>query len=175
MDDDGNEVGDGIPGEIQVRGDTVFAEYWDRPDATTDAFDGPWFRTGDVAVREDGSYRILGRASVDILKTGGEKVSALEIEEVLLGHPSVAEVAVVGVRPGVGRSGGRRRGGWPEPTDPADLRAWCHDRLAPAKVPKEVHLVDSRPQRHGEGDQTRGSQGRQRVLSRSVRRSACWF
>ena len=111
VDDDGNEVNDGIPGEIQVRGDTVFAEYWDRPDATEDAFDGDWFRTGDVAVRENGSYRILGRASVDILKTGGEKVSALEIEEVLLGHPSVAEVAVVGLPDsGVGRSGGRRSG-----------------------------------------------------------------
>ncbi len=146
VDDDGNEVGDGIPGEIQVRGDTVFTEYWDRPDATGEAFDGDWFRTGDVAVREDGSYRILGRASVDILKTGGEKVSALEIEEVLLGHPSVAEVAVVGVPdPEWGDRVVAAVVAAGDPPDPAELRAWCRDRLAPAKVPKEVHLVESLP------------------------------
>jgi malonyl-CoA/methylmalonyl-CoA synthetase len=146
VDDDGNEVGDGFPGDIQVRGDTVFAEYWDRPDATKEAFVGPWFRTGDLAVREDGSYRILGRASVDILKTGGEKVSALEIEEVLLGHPSVAEVAVVGVPdPEWGDRVVAAVVAAADPPDPADLRAWCRDRLALAKVPKEVHLVDSLP------------------------------
>ena len=98
-----------------------------------------------MAVREDGSYRILSRASVDILKTGGEKVSALEIEEVLLGHPSVAEVAVVGVPTRSGAIGWSPPWWLPATPDPADLRAWCHDRLAPAKVPKEVHLVDSLP------------------------------
>lgn len=86
------------PGEIQVRGPTVFSEYWERPDDTEAAFTGDgWFRTGNTAVIEDDLYRILGRSSVDILKTGGEKVSALEIEEVLLGHEAVSEVAVVGV------------------------------------------------------------------------------
>ena len=146
VDDDGDELGDGVPGEIQVRGDTVFNEYWDRPDATEEAFDRDWFRTGDVAVRVDGSYRILGRASVDILKTGGEKVSALEIEEVLLGHPSVAEVAVVGlpdpewgdrVVAAVVVAG--------DPPDPAELRDWCRERMAAAKVPKEFHIVETMP------------------------------
>ena len=98
VDEAQHAVADGTPGEIQVRGPTVFREYWRRPDATRAAFtaDG-WFRTGDVATRADGVYRILGRASIDIIKTGGYKVSALEIEEALRAHPAIAECAVVGV------------------------------------------------------------------------------
>ena len=87
----------GTPGEIEVRGPNVFAEYWGKPDATREAFRDGWFRTGDTASVENGRYRILGRTSVDILKTGGHKVSALEIEEALREHPAVAECAVVGV------------------------------------------------------------------------------
>ena len=96
--DDGSEVSGDEPGEIQVRGPTVFLEYWDRPEDTNTAFtsDG-WFRTGDTAVVEEGRYRILGRSSIDILKTGGEKVSALEIEDVLLAHEAINEAAVVGI------------------------------------------------------------------------------
>ena len=80
-----------------MRGPQVFAGYWNRPDATADAFVDGWFRTGDVAVREPDGYRLLGRSSVDILKTGGEKVSALEIEEVYRTHPDVVDCAVVGI------------------------------------------------------------------------------
>ena len=74
----------------------MFAEYWGKPGATREAFRDGWFRTGDTAVVETGIYRILGRTSIDILKTGGHKVSALEIEEALREHPAVAECAVVG-------------------------------------------------------------------------------
>jgi malonyl-CoA/methylmalonyl-CoA synthetase len=87
VDEEGAPVEPGTPGEIEVRGETVFREYWRRPEATAEAFRDGWFRTGDVAVVEDGYHRILGRRSVDILKTGGFKVSALEIEEVLRTHP----------------------------------------------------------------------------------------
>ncbi len=81
-----------------MKGPTVFLEYWERPEDTESAFtsDG-WFRTGDTAIVEKSRYRILGRSSVDILKTGGEKVSALEIEDVLLGHEAISEAAVVGI------------------------------------------------------------------------------
>ena len=72
-----------VDGELEVRGPGVFLEYWRRPEETRDAFDDGWFRTGDVAVLEDGAYRLLGRSNVDIIKTGGYKVSALEIEEAL--------------------------------------------------------------------------------------------
>lgn len=136
----------GEPGEIQVRGPTVFSEYWERPDDTEAAFTGDgWFRTGDTAVIEDDRYRILGRSSVDILKTGGEKVSALEIEEVLLGHEAVSEVAVVGVED---PEWGQRvvavvvaR----HPVDPEELRRWAKDRLAAHKVPKDFHFAEALP------------------------------
>ncbi|WP_116106315.1 acyl-CoA synthetase [Lewinella sp. IMCC34191] len=96
--DSGEAVADGEPGEIQIQGANVFLEYWDRPDATAEAFtpDG-WFRTGDIAMWEDGAYRILGRNSVDIIKSGGYKISALEIEEVLRKHPVIKECGVVGL------------------------------------------------------------------------------
>jgi malonyl-CoA/methylmalonyl-CoA synthetase len=86
-------------GEIQVKGATIFTEYWGKPDATAASFteDG-WFKTGDVAtVDNEGGYRILGRNSVDIIKSGGYKISALEIEEVLRTHPSVSDCCVVGI------------------------------------------------------------------------------
>lgn len=143
---DDSPVPPGGVGEIQVRGPNVFAEYWERPEATAAAFtDDGWFRTGDTATVHDGRYRILGRTSVDIFKTGGEKVSALEIEEVLLGHPAVGEAAVVGVDDPewgdrvvaviVAR----------DTVSPNDLREWVRNRLAPHKVPKQFHFVDTLP------------------------------
>ena len=91
------DVLDGTPGELLVRGPNVFREYWNNPEATDAAFVDGWFRTGDVAVDDAGGYRLLGRASVDIIKSGGEKISALEVEEVLREHPHVVDCAVVGV------------------------------------------------------------------------------
>ena len=91
------QVPEGQPGEILVKGPAVFNEYWQRPEETEKSFRDGWFITGDMAVVERGSWRILGRKSTDIIKTGGYKVSALEIEDVLLEHPSIAECAVVGV------------------------------------------------------------------------------
>ena len=86
------------PGEIQIKGPSVFKEYWGKPEATAKSFteDG-WFKTGDIAVIEEGYYRILGRDSVDIIKSGGYKISALEIEEILRKHPTVKDCGVVGI------------------------------------------------------------------------------
>ncbi len=78
-------VDESVPGEIQVRGPGTFHEYWNRPKITAESFEEGWFRTGDVAVVEKGYYRILGRQSVDIIKSGGYKLSALEIENRLVG------------------------------------------------------------------------------------------
>jgi malonyl-CoA/methylmalonyl-CoA synthetase len=98
VDEAGAEVaGEGVPGEIHVRGPGVFREYWRRPEATEAAFTDGWFRTGDLGQRERGQYRILGRLSVDIIKSGGYKLSALEIEEVLRAHPAIQDCAVVGL------------------------------------------------------------------------------
>lgn len=98
VDDQGHEVANGTPGEIQVKGPNVFKEYWGKSEATRETFtkDG-WFKTGDVAVVENGYYRIMGRSSVDIIKSGGYKISALEIEEVLRTHEWVDDCAVVGI------------------------------------------------------------------------------
>ncbi|MFB0946808.1 MAG: acyl-CoA synthetase [Spirosomataceae bacterium] len=85
-------------GEIQVKGANVFKEYWQKPEATAGTFtDDGWFKTGDIATVVDGYYRILGRNSVDIIKSGGYKISALEIEEVLRTYPQINECAVVGL------------------------------------------------------------------------------
>lgn len=148
VDDGGAEVEPGTPGEIEVRGPGVFLEYWRRPDATADAFrPGRWFRTGDVAVVEDGYYRILGRRSVDIIKTGGYKVSALEIEEVLRTHPAVAECAVVGVDdPEWGErvcAAVELRTGSALTLD--GLLPWAREHLAPYKLPRALQVVDALP------------------------------
>ena len=148
VDEEDQPLSDGQVGEIQIRGDNVFSEYWDKPEATELAFAGEgWFRTGDIAICHEGGYRMLGRASIDIIKTGGEKVSALEVEEVVLAHEQVGECAVVGlddvewgqrvvaaVVPAPGQV----------PT-PDSLRAWCRERLSPYKVPKAWHLVAELP------------------------------
>ncbi len=149
--DDGGRVveGEDAGGEIQVRGPSVFLEYWGRPDATREAFVDGWFRTGDVALRERGYYRILGRSSVDIVKTGGYKVSALEIEEVLRAHPAVRDCAVVGVED---PEWGERVcaavvpvEGAEADADPDALRAWVEARLAPYKVPRRWALLEALP------------------------------
>jgi len=139
---------DGTPGSIEVRGPAVFSEYYGKPDATAAAFtpDG-WFKTGDVAVREAGVYRILGRESVDILKTGGYKVSALEIEEALREHPAIAECAVVGV---ADLEWGQRVAAAVvlhanAALELSDLRAWAKARLAPYKVPTLLRVLDALP------------------------------
>jgi malonyl-CoA/methylmalonyl-CoA synthetase len=147
VDEQGAEVAEGVPGEIEVRGDTVFVEYWRRPDATREAFRDGWFRTGDVAIREAGSWRILGRQSVDIIKTGGYKVSALEIEDVLREHRSVRECAVVGV---ADEEWGERvaavvvAAAGEAPTL-EELRAWAASRLARYKLPTRLRLADDLP------------------------------
>jgi malonyl-CoA/methylmalonyl-CoA synthetase len=141
----------GSPGEIQVKGPSVFREYWRRPADTVSAFtpDG-WFRTGDLAVLESGAYRILGRTSIDILKSGGEKISALEIEDVLRSHHGVADCAVVGVAdPDWGERVCAaivpRAETQPGELSESELRTFVKSRLAPYKVPKHFLLVDDLP------------------------------
>jgi malonyl-CoA/methylmalonyl-CoA synthetase len=143
----------------------VFEEYWDAPDETAEAFVDGWFRTGDEAVLERGYYRILGRRSVDILKSGGYKISAIEIEELLRAHPGVQDCAVVGLPD---EEWGERiaaavvtePGAWfvPDLTPPgsagllertraakAVLDPWLRERLAGYKVPREWRCLDELP------------------------------
>ncbi len=147
VDEGGGPIATGTPGEIEVQGATVFLEYWRRPEATAAAFRDGWFRTGDVAVLEDGAYRILGRSSVDIIKTGGYKVSALEVEEVLRTHPAIAECAVVGIEdPEWGERicvAVEQRGDGELTL--ATLQSWAKQRLAPYKIPRALRAVAALP------------------------------
>jgi malonyl-CoA/methylmalonyl-CoA synthetase len=145
--ENGQPVTPGTPGEIEVRGPSVFAEYWGKPDAMRDAFRDGWFRTGDTAVVENGVYRILGRTNIDILKTGGHKVSALEIEEALREHPAVAECAVVGVPDlewgeRVAAAVVLKDGG---ALDLDSLRIWAKEFLAAHKLPSRLLVLDALP------------------------------
>lgn len=147
VDENGAVVTPGTPGEIQVRGATVFLEYWQKPEATVKAFRDGWFCTGDFAVVENDNYRILGRMSVDIIKTGGYKVSALEIEEVLRTHSDILDCAVVGVEDAE----------WGERVCAAlilksgsdlsleTLRSWAKERLATYKVPSKILVIEELP------------------------------
>jgi acyl-CoA synthetase (AMP-forming)/AMP-acid ligase II len=143
----GAPVPDGEVGEIVVRAPSLMAGYWGDAAATAAALRDGWLHTGDLAVRDaDGDHRIVDRLK-DMIRSGGENVYAAEVERVLLTHPGVAEVAVVGLpdarwdervvavvaaRPGTA-------------LDPEELRAHCRAALAAYKVPKQVELVDDFP------------------------------
>ena len=148
FDDDGKLIDkEDVPGEIRVRGDNVFLEYWNNAQATEESFAEGWFRTGDVAVREKGYYRIMGRSSIDIIKSGGYKLSALEIEGTLLTHDKIAECAVVGIEDET----------WGEAVTAfvalkagqtltlPELKSWCETRMSPYKIPKSLCLMQTLP------------------------------
>ena len=87
-----------LSGDLQIRGSNVFKCYYGRPEATAKEFtDDGWFKTGDTAQFHEQSFKILGRSSVDIIKSGGYKISALHVERLLLGHPDISDVAVLGL------------------------------------------------------------------------------
>ncbi|MFD5199763.1 acyl-CoA synthetase [Streptomyces sp. NPDC058375] len=140
----------GAIGEIQVRGPNLFAGYLNRPDATAAAHtaDG-WFRTGDVGtVDADGYVTIVGRKATDLIKSGGYKIGAGEIENVLLAHPGVREVAVTGEEdPDLGE----RVVAWvvaadpDSPPSPGELADRVSAELAPHKRPRTVRYLDALP------------------------------
>ncbi|WP_395783479.1 acyl-CoA synthetase [Aquirufa sp.] len=134
-------------GEIQVKGANVFKEYWQKPKATSESFteDG-WFQTGDIAALDElGGYRILGRNSVDIIKSGGYKISALEIEEVLRQYPGIKDCSVVGLP----------NDEWGELVaaaivtqglvDEKDLNTWMREQMPAYKTPRKYLVVSELP------------------------------
>ena len=133
------------PGELAVKSRTAFREYWGNPESTAKAFADGWFLTGDIAVVDEGAYRILGRASIHIIKSGGYKLSALEIEATLLEHPDVSEAAVIGVPDDE----------WGEIVAAAvvlanavsegDLVQWSRERMSGYKVPRKWIFTDALP------------------------------
>ena len=134
-----------IPGEIMIKGPQVFLEYWNQERTTEDSFFEGWFKTGDVAELVDGYYKILGRDSVDIIKSGGYKISALEIEDVLLRHPVIKECAVVGIADQK----------WGELVAVAlccsenltfeEIQTWSLDFLSDYKIPRNLKILEELP------------------------------
>ena len=151
VDDDGADVqewDDETIGEVVVRGPNLFSGYLNRPDATDEAVRDGWFHTGDVATRApDGYLRIVGRRSMDLIKTAGYKVGAGEVEVALLEHPGVAEAAVTGEQdPDLGE----RIIGWVVPREGEapgadELIDRVAGALAPHKRPREIRFLDELP------------------------------
>uniref|UniRef100_A0ACD5W1B9 Uncharacterized protein n=1 Tax=Avena sativa TaxID=4498 RepID=A0ACD5W1B9_AVESA len=156
--DDGTETKAGV-GELCIRSPSLFKEYWKRPEVTEESFiDGGFFKTGDtVTVDGDGYFVILGRTNADIMKVGGYKLSALEIEAVLLEHDTILECAVLGLPDEaygevicaiiVPKEDAKERAG--KDSEPAltleALTSWSKDKLAPYKIPTRLYLWDSLP------------------------------
>ncbi|XP_051235907.1 malonate--CoA ligase ACSF3, mitochondrial [Dicentrarchus labrax] len=138
----------GKEGELQVRGPSVFKEYWNKPQETRESFtDDGWFKTGDTVVYKDGVYWIRGRSSVDILKSGGYKISALEVERHLLAHPDIMDVAVIGVPDAtwgqkVTAVVQLKQG---KSMDLAELKTWAREHMPPYTIPTGLELVEEMP------------------------------
>ncbi len=149
VDDQGASLGEGEAGELRVRSPQMFSGYLGDAAATAASFDEKGrFRTGDTGLRgDDGGIRLLGRTSTDVLKSGGYKLSALEIEESLRAHPAIAEVAVIGVADETWGDAVTAcvvlREGHTLALD--ELRAWSKEQMAPYKVPRGLQLVAELP------------------------------
>jgi fatty-acyl-CoA synthase len=146
--DDKDVTHDGVTmGEIIARSDGVMAGYWQEPEATAEALRGGWFRTGDMAVMEEnGCIRIVDRKK-DIIVSGGENISSLDVEKVLVSHPDVYEAAVIPVsdqkwgevpRAVVVAKPGRK-------LSEAELIEFCRSRLAHYKCPQSIEFCESLP------------------------------
>ena len=147
VDEAGNDCPPGEPGEIVVRGDQVLSGYWNRPEATREAFRGGWFHTGDVARRDDEGFVYIVDRKKDMIVSGAENVYPREVEEVLFRHPAIAEAAVFGV---ADEHWGERvaaavvaaRGAT---LDTVELDAFCRAELAGYKRPRVWHVVEEIP------------------------------
>ena len=146
-DDNGVTINsEGEAGQLLIKGPQVFQGYLNLADKTKESFKNGWFATGDVAMLEKGYYKILGRDSVDIIKSGGYKISALEIEDVLLRNPEIKECAVVGIPDDK----------WGEIVAAAivikeeiiqseEIQAWCSSYLSDYKIPRRVIVMKNLP------------------------------
>jgi long-chain acyl-CoA synthetase len=147
IDEFGEEVEEGDPGEILVHGPNVFAGYWKRPEESAAAFDGQWLRTGDVAYRDEDGYLFLVDRKRDLIIVSGFNVFPKEVEEAIERHPSVAEAAVVGIPE---ERTGEAVQAWVVPAEGRTLTEeglldFLHDHLARFKWPKDIRIVEQLP------------------------------
>jgi len=140
----GTRLDAGESGEVLAQGNTVLAGYWENPDASAEALDGGWFHTGDGGTLDDGGYLTISDRKKDVIITGGENVSSIEVEDAVFSHPAVAEVAVIGVPDDkwgelvtaivVVSEGGQ--------VTQEEIIAHCRGRIAGYKIPKRVEFRD---------------------------------
>ena len=153
VDDEGNAVAPGQPGELWVKGAQVIAGYWNRPEATAEAITAGWFHTGDIAVIDpDGFVEIVDRKK-DMVLRGGENVYCSEVESALFDHPDVVECAVFGVPdPRLGEEVGAALLLRPGATANSQrLREHCGARIAKHKIPRYLWLLDEPLPRNANG------------------------
>jgi long-chain acyl-CoA synthetase len=153
VDEDGRELPPGEIGEVVVRGPNVMPGYWNKPEQTAAVFRDGWYRSGDLGFMDAAGYLFLVDRAKDMIISGGENVYSTEVEEVLYQHPAVLEAAVFGVPDAkwgeavhaivVPRSG--------QAVAPAALIAFCRERVAAYKVPKEIDLRDEPLPKSGPG------------------------
>jgi fatty-acyl-CoA synthase len=148
VDDDMNDVVQGEIGEIVYQSPMVMKEYWNNPEATREAFRGGWFHSGDLVRQdEDGYFYVVDRKK-DMIISGGENIYCAEVENVIAGHPKVADVALIGVPDArwgetplavvIPRNAG-------SPPTVEELTEWCTERLARYKRPKHIAFVTMLP------------------------------
>lgn len=148
VDPEGNDVPVGEVGELVIAGEQVAMAYWERPDATAEAFRNGWFHSGDLAKRDEEGYFYIVDRLKDMILTGGENVYSREVEDVLYAHPAVAEAAVIGEPD---EEWGERVVAMIQPVAGADrppeqeIIDFCRDRLAGFKRPRKVVYVDELP------------------------------
>jgi acyl-CoA synthetase (AMP-forming)/AMP-acid ligase II len=131
-------------GEVLAQGNVVLAGYWENPDASAEALDGGWFHTGDGGSIDDGGYVTISDRKKDVIITGGENVSSIEVEDAVFSHPAVAEVAVIGIpdeKWGEMVTALVVLGEGQQATE-AEIIAHCRTRLAGYKLPKRVEFRD---------------------------------
>ncbi len=145
MDDDGNLLSAGERAEVVIRGANVTHGYHNNPDANAEAFTNGWFRTGDQGFLDsDGTLTLTGRIK-ELINRGGEKISPLEVDAALLGHPAVAEAVCFGVPHTMYGEAVHAAVVVSEDTDEDAIRAYCGEHLAGFKVPDRVYIIDTMP------------------------------
>ena len=145
--EDANKSTEIIAGNLYVRGPSVFKEYWGKPEATKSEFEEDWFKTGDTVQYSDGIIKILGRTNVDIIKSGGYKISALEIETIFLEHPDIADIAIIGL-PDItwGQKIVALLMAKESKVLTADsLKDWAKNKMPAYSVPSDIKIVDEIP------------------------------
>jgi acyl-CoA synthetase (AMP-forming)/AMP-acid ligase II len=145
MDKEGRHLPQGEQGEVVIQGPNVIRSYENNPEANASSFVDGWFRTGDQGYLDPDGYLHLVARIKELINRGGEKISPREIDEVLLTHPAVAEAVCFGVPHGTWGEEVAAAVVLRDAASEADLLAYCRERLADYKRPKQIHITDAIP------------------------------